>query len=327
MDNQRLEEKIIEMVKEHLKKAGIEDKYKISEVVSPYEDTRYLQVEIPENAMKVGINMDRLKKILETHQDMEEVFAEVDHIAKMTTREGKMDDLFNYDKIKEKLFIRVQNTKNARRHLTDRIYTQKADLAITYHAVVKMNESGITSLVIGENELEAYHITKEQLHEDAMRNAAKIFPCKVFDQEECIEACLHEGDTVSELMKDPGSVTMTPGRFLVVTNEKQMGGAAALFYPGVMEKLAESARGNYYILPSSTDEVLVLPDDGTMNFEMLNALVQTVNREMVSEDIFLGNEAYYYDAKNMIFDKASNFSHLLKQDQVQDFAGVFSQQM
>ena len=45
---------------------------------------------------------------------------------------------------------------------------------------------------------------------------------------------------------------------IVVTNETGIDGAAAVFYPGVMDQLGEEIKGDFFILPSSVHELLLL---------------------------------------------------------------------
>ena len=63
----------------------------------------------------------------------------------------------------------------------------------------------------------------------------------------------------------------------IVTNEQTMDGAAVLFYPGYMDLIGEQLKGDYYILPSSVHEMLILPDDGGMTSHELKAMVVAVN--------------------------------------------------
>ena len=85
---------------------------------------------------------------------------------------------------------------------------------------------------------------------------------------------------------------------LVVSNEIRTAGASAIFYPDVLDQVAEKAGGNFFILPSSTEEVLVLPDNGRMNYRELDAMVCEVNDAQVAECEQLGNHVYHYDAED-----------------------------
>ena len=93
----------------------------------------------------------------------------------------------------------------------------------------------------------------------------------------------------------------------VVTNEMKVNGASALFYPEVMDQLAEKIGGNFFILPSSVHESLVLPDDGSQSIGDLKAMVMEVNATQVDPVDRLSDDVYHYDAQDKVFEKAQDF--------------------
>ena len=107
----------------------------------------------------------------------------------------------------------------------------------------------------------------------------------------------------------------------VVSNERGLNGAASLFYPDQMDKVAEKIGGDYYILPSSIHEQLVVPDDGNMSSVDLGNMVREVNATQVSPEERLSDEVYHYDSKDKVFEKAATFEARQKTKQ-QEMAGT-----
>ncbi|MBQ2085121.1 MAG: hypothetical protein II464_02520, partial [Oscillospiraceae bacterium] len=61
--------------------------------------------------------------------------------------------------------------------------------------------------------------------------------------------------------------------------------AVALYYPGIMEKISEIVGGDYFILPSSVHELLVVPDNGAYSSSQLMDMVMSVNStELLPQD-------------------------------------------
>ena len=79
-----------------------------------------------------------------------------------------------------------------------------------------------------------------------------------------------------------------------------------------MEKLGESVKGDFFILPSSTHEVLILPDDCGMTYQELKAMVMEINSTQVSPEDRLADEVYHYDTKDRVFEKAGSFEERQK---------------
>ncbi|MBQ6223438.1 MAG: hypothetical protein IJJ44_12570, partial [Solobacterium sp.] len=82
---------------------------------------------------------------------------------------------------------------------------------------------------------------------------------------------------------------------VVVTNSNMAYGASALFYDGVMNRVADRIGGSYYVLPSSVHEVICVPAY-RMEWTDLQSMVRNINDTVVSDEDVLSDNVYYYDA-------------------------------
>ena len=80
----------------------------------------------------------------------------------------------------------------------------------------------------------------------------------------------------------------------VLTNASRSLGAAAMFYPDVKEKAAEIIGGDYYILPSSCHEVILVPDTLEVKAKDLCEMVKEANRTVVEDKDILSDNVYHY---------------------------------
>jgi len=229
-----------------------------------------------------------------------------------------MSMFMNYEIAKEHLFIRVSDAERNDEILERLPHKRIENLAITYHIVADIGDEGIGSTPITYQMLRGYGITEEQLHQDALENSPKIFPAKVeaigsMMNKMMREDMRHSGMSDEEIDLYFENMGLNePNPLTVVTNEHQTNGAAVLFYPGQMEKLGESVKGDFFILPSSTHEVLILPDDGGMTYQELKAMVMEINSTQVSPEDRLADEVYHYDTKDRVFEKAESFEERQK---------------
>lgn len=83
----------------------------------------------------------------------------------------------------------------------------------------------------------------------------------------------------------------------VLSNESCRYGAAGVLRKDLMERFAEQVGGNFYILPSSIHDLILLPDDGFVSSECLKEMVQEVNKSVVAREEWLSENVYYYDCK------------------------------
>ena len=92
----------------------------------------------------------------------------------------------------------------------------------------------------------------------------------------------------------------TSGRLpmYVLTNRQKMNGAACMFYPGVLEDFGKKLGRDFYLLPSSVHEVILLPDTDKGLNEALKQLIWEVNRTKVAPEEVLSDALYRYDRAN-----------------------------
>jgi ribonuclease PH len=69
-------------------------------------------------------------------------------------------------------------------------------------------------------------------------------------------------------------------------------GAGVLAYPNFMEDAAQKLGGDYFVLPSSIHEVILVRDNGQMSAEELQNMVKDVNASQVSPEEQLTDHAY-----------------------------------
>lgn len=82
---------------------------------------------------------------------------------------------------------------------------------------------------------------------------------------------------------------------LVLTNPNQYWGASLILNPDVMEGIYRILGVNFYILPSSVHEVMILADNGNYDADKLSALIESINESEVTRQDVLADEVFYYD--------------------------------
>ena len=81
----------------------------------------------------------------------------------------------------------------------------------------------------------------------------------------------------------------------MITNRESSDGAAALLYPGMMDRAAETLGDNFYILPSSRHEVILVPPDMIQSYRDLEDMVHQVNESQVAPEDRLSDHVYHYE--------------------------------
>ena len=193
-----------------------------------------------------------------------------------------------YENVRDRLFIRLSNEERNRELLKEVPHTMFQDLAITYHILISRDSDGISSTMITNALLERYGVAKKQLHEDALRSSAELFPPLYENSMEFIAAYMR-GKIFPKEDRRASNKELN-----VLTNEAAINGAAVIVYPGVAEEIAEQLGSSYCIIPSSIHELFIMT---YLSFEDLldfHNLVRHVNQHYVEEEEFLSDNLYVY---------------------------------
>ena len=192
------------------------------------------------------------------------------------------NNIFDYNWVKEHLYIALSSAKKNWRLLGEIPHTIVEDLMLTVHVFLGRDEGTNQTIMVRNEMLDKWRIDKKTLFEDAMKSSPTVNPINTFS------------------LFDP-YLSDSPSMISVTCRDMLVGSAAGIFYPGVFEQIAEKMNGSYYILPSSVFEVIVVPDDENFDPETLSAMVVEVNRDEVKDSEVLSDHAYYYDVKEKKF--------------------------
>lgn len=314
MDFKTFTETMRDIIKDYLPEEFQDATVELNQNQKLNEQYTGLVVRKPDQIVVPTINMDSAYKAF-TNEDVTigDVARQVANIIQNEPPKVQLDRLMEYESIKDQLFVRVSNAEMNADVLQTVPYTRYEDLALTYHIATEIDEDGVASTIVNNQLLEQYGITKEQLHEDAMKSAPQLFPARVETMGEVMKRMMMDDllasgmdeETMKAMLMDMPAMDDSP--MTVVTNENSANGAAVLFYPGQMDKIAENLEGDFFILPSSVHESLVIPDNGNFNYPDLKTMVQEVNSTQVLPAERLSDEVYHYDSKDKVFEKASTF--------------------
>ena len=317
-------EAFMEYIKEHIKEY-LPESYQDAEVT--IEDYRKLNkchmgltIMRPGDKMSPIVNLEALySQYGETPQlHINDVLQQISQAIQKKPKGFDMSWLTRYDEAKKHLFMKVFDADKNADILEGVPFVWREGLAITFHIVFKETEScpsaeeKSASVIVTNQMMETYGVTKSQLYNDALANSQIIAPVRIGYLSDLIDTMIfaemsERGVSEEEIRKEKEIESNQKLPLLVVTNDNYAYGASAIFYPDVMDKLGERLKENFFILPSSVHEVIVAPDDGMVSYLELKAMVMEVNAKEVAPEERLTNEVYYYDIRNRIFEKAESF--------------------
>ena len=278
--------------------------------VEKLQGESYYGISVQPESSNIGVTMN-LKAAFDRYQDG----ASYDEALQMVgdaVEDGmfnrpdvRMNELMDYDVMKEKLMVQVVPTKGNEEMLAGIPHKEQEDMSMVYRFVFDSNEQVMASSVVTNGMLQQYGITADRLHADALANAQEHFPAKIRSMQEVLADIM---GIEPEMMPDPDEAGM-----FVATCNNGVNGAGCIFYPEFMDQAAEKFQGDFFILPSSLHEVILLPDNGQMDFHELEAMVQQINETEVAHQDRLSDSVYHYDSQDKVFEKAERFDERMQE--------------
>lgn len=198
----------------------------------------------------------------------------------------------DWDKAKKRIVMKLINTKQNEELLEDVPSVPFYDLSIVFCVAVCDFMNEFATILIHNQHLSLWDITQEELYEIAMENTPKLLPYLFKNMEDIL---VEAAD-----VNFPKEMEM-----YVLTNKTKINGAVAITYKGLLEEIAEKLDDNFYIIPSSIHEVLIIPWKSVKEEYTLKdfaEMIEDVNETQLTDDEVLSNHVYFYNkADGIIF--------------------------
>lgn len=160
------------------------------------------------------------------------------------------------------------------------------DFAVIFYILFEIDESGTATIPITHELLQIWEVTLDEIQQHAFQNAPELLPA-VFKPmkvviDELLGTQLRHEDSSEELM-------------FVLTNSLKSFGAACILYDGILDEISNQLGENFYVLPSSIHEMIIIPESNSPSRELLDEMLTDVNQTHVADEEVLAERVYYYD--------------------------------
>lgn len=181
-------------------------------------------------------------------------------------------NLFDFNHVKEHIVYKLIR-RDANEELLKQIpYEPFLDLAVVYYIQIDNTRFGSAAIQIRNEHLRYWRVEKEEIRRLAEKNTPRIYPVQI-----------------RQIV-----------RFMYVATNEQCGlGAAVMRYPDFREKVRGMIRGDFYILPSSIHEVILVPESFGLEPERMQEMVKEINQTGVALEEVLSDSVYYFDGEEI----------------------------
>lgn len=196
-----------------------------------------------------------------------------------------IENMNRWEKVQNKVYPMLVSAKENEDLKGKYFYQEYLDFLILY--VIRVTEVGIGSIKITKQMVKSWKVSEYEIHHQAVENL-KTDGYRVRSLNSVVK------ENLLGITEDAEEEIEEAEPMYVLTNQIKYFGAAGIFLCAEMfQKIV--GKQNFYILPSSVHELILVKDTDGYDMETLSTMVRNVNEEQVTEDERLSNHAYYYD--------------------------------
>lgn len=230
----------------------------------------------------------------------EEVMEELVNILEKSRIEGFVDVSFfeDYELIKDRVVYKLINTEKNLKLLSDVPHMDFLDLSIVFYVIVTDKTFGSGSIMIQNRQFERWNISLEELFEAAKVNTIKRLGSSITSIEDVLlEMIRQRNESEFDEIEKEIEAQKKAGRIIpmyVLSNQLRINGAACMLDMNLLRSFAEDMDSDFYILPSSVHELILIPQRGVEDPYCLERMVKEVNISEVGVTDVLSDHVYRF---------------------------------
>ena len=231
-----------------------------------------------------------------------------------------MDFFLDFEQAKGRIVYRLVNYSRNENQLNQLPHIRFLDMAVIFACTILNDRMTDASILISNEHCKMWNVDTERLMEAAAENTPRYNRVCVRDMEEVIRDMFEEqlkeevegfcskklwsgsraeADKWADEMRrglerELRRVHGEPSMYVMGSCNKQYG-AGTILYPGALMEFAQKKERNFFILPCSVHEVILVPDCGRERAQRLQQMVKEVNDTQLDAEDVLSDSVYYFD--------------------------------
>lgn len=199
----------------------------------------------------------------------------------------------DYGKVKSDLILRPLNYQLIRDELEDVPHILAGDVALVLYAVMAHEGNDYFTAKMHRAQIENWQRPEREVLEEALVNTSFLYPPRLYCVEEILSWEKKKHGDGRFMAEGEVSPFRKGARGYLLTNTLEINGAIALFYPGVLKKLAEGLEGDFYIAFTSIHEAQIHAA-GMVTPEAVETSLRDTNRHCNRREEILTDRVYCY---------------------------------
>lgn len=194
----------------------------------------------------------------------------------------------NFSLVKDKIGYKIIDAQRNEKLLKTMPYIAHLDFAIVFFIFHKADHTGTATIPINYSLLNYWEKSVDELYQCAFANMPTLFPASFKPM------C----SVIKELIDDEFDFEIPIEELMyVLTNTFGIFGATSILYQNQLHEIGEFLHEDYYLLPSSIHEMIIVPKSKSPSTEELHEMVKEINETQVALEDVLCDSVYFYNRK------------------------------
>ena len=253
-----------------------------------------------------------LEEILQAlSHTIEKSLPEVPGITKETVTQALLD----YESARHHLSIRLCDPDLNRELLENAVHSKVSDFEAIYQLKFTLPGEGVGYSTITPAMLDSWGISMETLQKDAATCTWAEYP--ILSPMGNMISYLTSGLSLPNLLETGEPIQMSDDMFpaFVLSNDRAMQGASLITLPDLLDQIGDIVQDDFYILPSSLHEVIIVPQNTQMTLDGLSEMVHSINESQVATEDLLSDKVQHYDTKLHLLENAYAHQQRIEHEQ------------
>ena len=186
---------------------------------------------------------------------------------------------------KNTIFVLV-NAEDNKAMLSAVPHKKFLDLAIVFRWLIQRDNEKFMGTIITNEIADKYKLTADELFDIAKANTKRIYKPRFENVVDLVNR-LSPNDPIPSDKSVP---------MYILSNEIAMEGASYILYEDILKDIRTQLGEDYYIIPSSINETIIVPCS-TIDAEYTKNMLRNVNRNVVARQEMLSDNVYRFDGK------------------------------
>lgn len=194
--------------------------------------------------------------------------------------------LDDWEKIRKLITFRLINGPKNTRRMKNKPFSRLGEFLLAYQIQVGDGRGGFYATQITDTMMHSWGIDETALHDIALDNMDLPGNYRLVPMEKA-----------TGMRIDPSVRPEDRPEIYILTSRSKVNGATVICSDEVKQQVAAKVGGDYFLLPSSIHEWVVVSKRWAQQIDQMEQMVQDINDTAVEEEDFLSNHVYEYDAE------------------------------